>query len=85
VDVRISLSEGSGVGSLALHLDLEAQAMPNDARLRLVDPSLGTGPTAAVSLRAIHSIADRHGSHLQTERTGAQSLRLTLEFQRLEA
>ena len=34
---------------------------------------------------AIRAIADRHGSHLQTERTGIDALRLTLEFERLES
>ena len=85
MDLVISLSEGSGAGTLALHLDLEAADLPADARQRLVDPRLSTSHTEAAALEAIHAIADRHGSHLQTERTDDQALRLSLEFARLDA
>jgi hypothetical protein len=85
VDVRISLAKGTGAGTLALHVDVEAPDLPPDARQRLVDPGLAADATRAASLRAVHAIADRHGSHLQTERTGMDALRLTLEFDRLES
>jgi len=84
VGVRISLSEGTGTGTLALHVDVEAPDLPADARQRLVDPGLAPDATCAQTLRAVHDIADRHGSHLQTERTGVDALRLTLEFDRIE-
>jgi len=84
VDVRVSVANGSAAGTLAVHVDVEAPDLPSDARQRLVDPGLATDPTCAESLRAVHEIADRHGSHLQTERTGMDALRLTLEFERLK-
>jgi len=84
MDVRISLSDGTGAGTLALHVDVAAPDLPADARQRLVDPGLAADATRAASLRAAHAIADRHGSHLQTKRTGRDALRLTLEFRRLE-
>jgi signal transduction histidine kinase len=85
IDVRISLADGASPGTLALHVDLEALDLPGDARQRLVDPGLAGDATQKASLQAIHAIADRHGSHLQTERTGPNALRLTLEFARLES
>jgi hypothetical protein len=84
VEVRISIADGSSAGTLALHVDVEAGDLPGDARQRLVDPGLAPDAIRAASLQAVHAIADRHGSHLQTERTGADALRLTLEFERLE-
>lgn len=83
-DVRISLADGNGARTLALHVDVEAVDLPADARQRLVDPGLAPDAIRAESLRAVHAIADRYGSHLQTERTGACALRLTVEFERLE-
>jgi hypothetical protein len=85
MDVRISLAEGDVANSLALHLDLEAAELPADARQRLVDPGLAEDAVEAESLRAVHAIADRHGSHLSTQRTGADALRLTLRFERIAA
>lgn len=85
VEVDISLAEGSAAGTLALHVDVEAPDLPADARQRLVDPGLALDCTRAAALRAVHEIADRHGSHLQTERTGPDALRLTLEFERVDA
>jgi len=84
LDVWVSLAEGSGPGRLALHVDLATPDLPDDARQRLVDPGLAGDPIQAATLEAIHAIADRHGSHLRTERIGAGSLRLSLEFVRLE-
>ena len=84
MDVHISLSEGDGAGTLALHFDLEAADLPADARQRLVDPGLADDTTQAASLQAVHTIADRHGPHLRTDRTGTVALRLSLEFERLE-
>ncbi|MBW2314157.1 MAG: HAMP domain-containing histidine kinase [Deltaproteobacteria bacterium] len=85
VDVRISVAEGSAAGTVALHVDVEAPDLPADARQRLVDPGLAEDATRAASLQAIHAIADRHGSHLQTDRTGIDGLRVTLEFDRIES
>ncbi len=85
VDVRISIAEGSSAGTVALHVDVEAPDLPADTRQRLVDPGLAEDATRAASLQAIHAIADRHGSHLQTERTGIDGLRVTLEFDRIES
>lgn len=85
MDVQVSLGEGEAAGTLALRLDLQAADLPVDARQRLVDPGLADDATDAASLQAIHGVADRHGSHLQTERTGADALRLTLQFARLES
>lgn len=83
MDVTISLCAGSASGTLALQFDVAAAELPSDARQRLVDPALEGNTTAMASLAAIHAIADRHGSHLQTERTGEESLRLSLVFERL--
>jgi hypothetical protein len=85
MDVRISLAEGDVADTLALNLDLQTADLPADARQRLVDPGLAEDATQAASLRAVHAIADRHGSHLSTERTGTDALRLTLRFDRIAA
>jgi hypothetical protein len=84
MDVAISLSDGAAAGTLALHVDLAAEDLPGDARQRLVDPGVAEDAAAADSLEAIHGIADRHGTHLQTDRTGPDSLRMSLVFERLE-
>ena len=83
MDVRISLAPGDGAETVGLHVDLEAPDLPADARQRLVDPGVADDATQAAALEAIHAIADRHGSHLRTERTGDDALRLSLEFSRL--
>jgi C4-dicarboxylate-specific signal transduction histidine kinase len=85
MDLAISLGDAVAAGTLALHLDLSAEGLPADARLRLVDPGVAEDPISAASLETIHAIADRHGTHLQTERTGPESLRLSLVFERLES
>ena len=40
-DVRISLADGDGARTLALHVDVEAVDLPADARQRLVEPAHG--------------------------------------------
>lgn len=85
MDVSISVEAGVAPDTLALHLDLAAEALPSDARQRLVDPGVAADAVAADSLQGVHSIAERHGTHLQTDRTGPDSLRLSLVFERLES
>jgi len=85
MNVAISLAEGDAAYTLALHFDLEARDLPADARQRLVDPRLAEDATRAAALQAVHEIADHHGTHLRTERTGEDALRLTLQLPRLDA
>ena len=84
MDIRVSLCPGNAFGKLALRLDVEAAGLPSNARQRLIDPGLSPDATEAASLAALHAIADRHGTHLQTARAGAESLRLSLAFERLD-
>ncbi len=84
-EVAVSLADGPGPNQLSLHLDVEAPELPRDARQRLVDPALAGARADAEALRALHAIADGHGTHLGTERTGPESLRLSLPFERLDA
>jgi hypothetical protein len=85
MDLAISLSDGAAAGTLALHVDLASEDLAADARQRLVDPGVADDAAAADSLEAIHGIAERHGTHLQTDRTGPDSLRLSLVFEHLES
>lgn len=82
--LRVSLAEDADPAKLALRFDVDAPELPNDARQRLVDPGMAGAAIQSGSLSALHEIADAHGTHLQTERTGPESLRLSLVFDRLE-
>lgn len=84
MSLTISLADDVDPEKLALRLEVESADLPNDARQRLVDPRLADTPTAAAALSALHAIADAHDTHLQTERTGPDSLRLSLVFDRLD-
>ena len=82
MDVTIALREGSAADTVSLDVDLDSRDLVPDARQRLVDPGLDEDPASATSLEAIHAIADRHGTHLRTERIGPEALRLSLVFER---
>jgi hypothetical protein len=82
-EVALSLEPGPAPDKLRVAFDLAVDELPSDARRRLVDPALDEDPAAATALAAAHSIADCHGSFLETQRNGDGGLRLSLAFPRV--